>query len=130
MKIGFTGTRNGMTLKQKLKVAEIIRSNIPIEAHHGMCKGADEDFHHIIRGVACGARIVSHPSNIKEWTSIWIADENRMCKPPLERNHDIVDETDILIACPKSDLEELRSGTWATIRYAKKKNKKLYLINP
>jgi hypothetical protein len=41
-------------------------------------------------------------------------------KPYLERNHDIVDETTILIACPNGE-ERMRSGTWATVRYARQR---------
>lgn len=51
-------------------------------------------------------------------------------KPPLVRNHDIVDSTELLIACPKEQVEVLRSGTWATIRYARKKEITVWLIDP
>ena len=51
-------------------------------------------------------------------------------KEYLVRNHNIVDSTDMLIGCPKEMQEQLRSGTLATIRYAKKKNKKIIIIFP
>ena len=57
-------------------------------------------------------------------------DETRKQKDYLDRNHDIVDETELLIACPKEPEEITRSGTWATIRYARKKKKKLRIILP
>lgn len=50
-------------------------------------------------------------------------------KPYLKRNIDIVDNTDILIGCPSGE-EIVRSGTWHTIRYAKKQNKKIMMIRP
>jgi hypothetical protein len=49
-------------------------------------------------------------------------------KPFLDRNKDIVNSCDILIACPENDIEVLRSGTWSTIRYAKKINKPVLLF--
>ncbi len=39
----------------------------------------------------------------------------------LDRNRDIVAAVSILIAAPETDIEEQRSGTWATVRYARKK---------
>ena len=38
--------------------------------------------------------------------------------------------SDFLIGMPKSEFEELRSGTWATIRYAKKIGIKVMIIFP
>lgn len=49
---------------------------------------------------------------------------------PLVRNRDIVSCSDIMIATPKTIHEERRSGTWATIRYARELKKKLYIIAP
>ena len=51
-------------------------------------------------------------------------------KPPLDRNRDIVDACDVLIATPKDFVEELRSGTWATVRYARKQRKPLVIVWP
>jgi hypothetical protein len=51
-------------------------------------------------------------------------------KKYVERDHDIVDETDMMISFPPTNKEILRSGTWTTIRYARKKKKKLYIIYP
>lgn len=49
-------------------------------------------------------------------------------KPFIKRNHDIVDACDVLIACPETNKEVQRSGTGATIRYARKQGKKIELI--
>ena len=56
------------------------------------------------------------------------SDQTLPPKDYLDRNHDIVDQTDLLIATPKENTEVLRSGTWATIRYAKKINKPTWII--
>ena len=50
--------------------------------------------------------------------------------PPLVRNHKIVGAVHLLIATPKTDKEELRSGTWATIRYAKKVRLSTCIVYP
>lgn len=51
-------------------------------------------------------------------------------KEYIQRNHDIVDDSDMLIAFPSTMNEILRSGTWATIRYAKKRGKMVLIIFP
>jgi hypothetical protein len=52
MKIGFTGTRNGMTSQQKKVITrfEIFTTKV-LEAHHGDCPGSDADFHYFIREI-------------------------------------------------------------------------------
>lgn len=50
-------------------------------------------------------------------------------KPYLERNTDIVTNSDIIIGCPLDPTKEvIRSGTWSTIRKAKKMNKKIFIF--
>ena len=47
----------------------------------------------------------------------------------MERNHFLVDYSDILLAVC-ADPNERRSGTAATIRYARKSGKEIILLNP
>ncbi len=50
MKVGFTGTRKGMTEFQKTEVRRLLTEYMhgrDMEAHHGDCIGADTDFHNI-----------------------------------------------------------------------------------
>ena len=131
MKIGFTGTRKGLTQEQKLKLIYLQNKRSPIEFHHGDCIGADYDSDLIIRKInKTKLNIIIHPPNISTKRKYCSSQFIREPKPYLERNKDIVNETDLLIACPKSDKEELRSGTWATIRYARKVGKKIIIILP
>jgi hypothetical protein len=51
-------------------------------------------------------------------------------KPYLVRNHEIVDDSQVLIAAPKEFTEQLRSGTWATIRYARKIGRTVRIVFP
>jgi len=49
VRIGFTGTRKGLTEKQKRRLIARMKSLAVIgtEAHHGMCVGADAEFSEI-----------------------------------------------------------------------------------
>ena len=130
MKIGFTGTRRGLSPTQHNRLAEYLKSCTPIEeAHHGSCIGADEAFHHIIASNHPGTLLYIHPPRSREY----IADLTGNYKhPPLgyiARNHNIVDATDLLVACP-SDVESVRSGTWATVRYARSLKRPHILVWP
>lgn len=135
MKIGFTGTRDGMTEEQIKVLLKCVMFDTQItEAHHGMCVGADVQFHDIIRKIDPNGfiKIIGHPaSNFRHYKPMTgRLDVVREAKPSLRRNHDIVDECDILIATPKSEKEWLRSGTWSTVRYAHKINRDVVIINP
>lgn len=116
MKIGFTGTQKGMTMEQKGAVHYILWEYRPEEIHHGDCIGADAEFHKMAKVVKI--HTVIHPPIKKEKRAFCEGDEYRPEQHYIIRNHQIVDETSVLIAAPKSNNEELRSGTWATIRYA------------
>jgi hypothetical protein len=48
----------------------------------------------------------------------------------LNRNKAIVYAADVVLGCPKGREEELRSGTWSTMRYAHKLNKPRVMIFP
>lgn len=121
MRIGFTGTQSGMNKWQKFRVQEILEQHSG-EFHHVDCVGADEEAGEIAWNL--GYRVVLHPPVIgikRAYTKLF--HECREPKPYLERNHDIVDDTQGLVAAPKELEEILRSGTWATIRYADKRER-------
>lgn len=89
------------------------------EFHHGDCVGGDEEAHEI--ALALGFRIVVHPP-LNRSKRAFCTGAFQVLKPKsyITRNHDIVDVCRLLIAAPKTEEEELRSGTWATVRYARK----------
>jgi len=128
MKIGFTGTQEGMTLHQKRAVAEILSIKKPSVGIHGDCIGADKDFHDLC--VAFNIKTEIHPPESSGKRAFCKGDDVKDPFPYLVRNHNIVDSADYMIATPKTDYEELRSGTWATIRYARKKNKRIIVLRP
>jgi len=118
MKVGFTGTQEGLTKIQKIMLIEFLVNNVfqIEEVAHGDCIGADAEFHSICYQL--GIKIVIHPPlNPKKrayCTSPYVLEP----KEYIERNHNIVDSSTLLLATPKLLREEQRSGTWATIRYA------------
>lgn len=134
--LGFTGTRWGMGDLRVPIVSYLIEKLNPAVAHHGLCKGSDTEFHHLVRKVT-NARIVGHPP-IRKGTYVYSeCDEYWEDKEYIDRDKDIVDESDILIATPNTVQEVLRSGTWTTVRYARKrmkvasaKCKKIYIVTP
>lgn len=140
--IGFTGTRDGGTEEQNEMVRELLTQIVPLEAHHGDCDGADEMFHgELIEHKV--PKIVIHPGfNTKgEFPTRSYCDQHTPgdgkseiivlpAKPYLVRDIDIVKATEMLIAVPNSFSEKLRSGTWTTVRAARRENKPIIIIFP
>lgn len=123
MKIGFTGTRQGMSQNQKeqfvLKLFELGLT----EFHHGDCKGADAEAHDIVREFFPEVYIIVHPPEIAYTQAFKEGDEHRAPKAYIKRDRDIVDETEYLLGAPLTTEEVWRSGSWTTIRHARKTNK-------
>jgi hypothetical protein len=111
-----------MSLTQRDTVRSILLNVKTIEPefefHHGDCIGADVEAHEIARGIGCG-HIISHPSTLAHMRGYMVADRAAQPLPPLDRNRVIVSETDLLVAAPADFIEQRRSGTWATVRYAR-----------
>ena len=128
IKIGMSGTRNGISKEALTELRKFLSTNEISEAHHGDCIGADHDFHNEAK--LYEIQIIIHPHNIDYMRSFCKGGTVRPAKPYLTRNRNIVDETDILLAFPPTKQEIIRSGTWSTIRYAKRKNKKIFIIFP
>lgn len=129
-KIGFTGNQVGMSKEQRKAVYTLyIKLNLT-EFHHGDCIASDETAHKLALYYNKCEIIIHPPENPSKRAFCKWFTEIREEKPYIERNHAIVDETECLIATPKEFEEQLRSGTWATFRYAKKTKKKIYLVYP
>lgn len=131
--IGFTGTRDGCQPKQ-LETLRRVLTNLrheddgPREFHYGDCIGADKEAFEIARENKYVT--TSHPPTDDRYRAFTTALSIMPPAPYLERNHNIVDATDFMIACPREFNEVLRSGTWATIRYAQRTRKNVGIIFP
>jgi len=126
MRIGFTGTRRGMSTLQAFQLrAQLIKLGAT-EFHHGDCLGADSDAHAVAKEL--GILIYIHPPSDSKLRAYNKGFKHYFPLPYLECNHAIVDTTELLIAAPSSMTAERRSGTWATVRYAIKQNKPIHLL--
>jgi hypothetical protein len=127
--VGFTGTQRHVTDIQLSSLRMVIASLSTGWLHHGDCIEADEKAH--AAALEYRVRVVIHPpSNPAKRAWCQGATLVHEPKPYLVRNHDIVDATSSLIAVPFTDDEELRSGTWATVRYARKLGKRIVIVYP
>lgn len=133
MKITFTGTRDGMTTAQLETVMRSIRelriSNELNYLIHGACHGADRQAHELVM------RRIMHPSNTEQlsWALSVKKEQDEVLpidKDPIRRNRRMVNEGRAVVAAPGTFAEVQRSGTWATIRYARKLERPLYICFP
>jgi hypothetical protein len=137
--LGYTGTKKGMTFQQKDRIVEFIDKLEKIElkgfdgywlhGHHGDCQGGDKEFHEIL--LEYGSYIVVHPPvNNKYRAFCQLYNKIREPKPYGVRDKDIVKECEMLIAAPVGYQEELHSGTWWTVRIARRLKRNTYIIFP
>lgn len=129
MRVGFTGSRGGLNPSQESRIEKILLENGATHVSHGDCVGADTRFHEV--ALKLGLDISIFPPDKKGLRSFLGSVGKGTIhaeKSYIKRNHDIVNSCDFMIACPDTNKEKLRSGTWATIRYARKHNKRIYIV--
>lgn len=145
MIVGFTGTRDGMTPAQKWALAEWLDAHPLHEFHHGACVGADEEAVGLVHNqrIDCEDeafppsrwwRVYAYPASgvgtAVSGPALDLSDQIHTAKPPLDRNRNIVTAgIDGLLAGPKGG-EELRSGTWSTVRYARLLGRRIVIFWP
>jgi hypothetical protein len=134
MRLGFTGTQEGMQPQQQEAVEQWLCSFRPgtiTEFHHGDCIGADAQCHQSILFFHPTCRTVCHPPENDSKRAFTDNDDTREPGPYLERNQAVVDAVDVLLAAPKEQTGDvLRSGTWATIRRARKRGIPIVIVRP
>jgi len=131
MSVGFTGTQKGMTIEQRVAVCELLEEVLAKHQvlHEGDCVGADVQCCMIAKSL--GFRIICHPPLDSSKRAFFPADETWARREYMERNQDIAKEArHFLIATPSTDKEELRSGTWSTIRRARRFQRKIIIVLP
>lgn len=130
--VGFTGTRHGMTEAQQATFREVF----PTDAgafHHGSCQGADVQAARLVRQLRPdGITSICHPGPDGDThrEASGVDDFTHTGKTHFARNRDIVDACPVLIACPCDMTEQPRGGTWYTINYARKCERRILIIWP
>ncbi len=130
-KVGFTGTRQGMSNAQFVALGHLIDKLKPTEFHHGDCEGAD----------ASAATIADHMEPrpvIHCWPPVKpdhraytkFNDVTHIEQQHFGRNRSIVAATDILIGVSLLPRRQSSGGTWYTIDHAIKQGKTVYVIWP
>lgn len=127
--LGFTGTQDGMTRWQSQAVFDEMMSMNLASAHHGCCVGADEEFDAMLAYADKSVTVYGHPPLNQTKMALCQCDIFLEPRDYLDRNRDIVDVTNFLIAAPKGP-EETRSGTWSTVRYARRKGRPITIVMP
>lgn len=129
--VGFTGTRQGMTEGQKLNLGKLLQSLKWEVLHHGDCMGADEQSHEIAK-ISGYRRFIHPPYNDFKRAYCSLETGDSIFEPAgyHQRNMDIVHKSQLLIGAPKELNEIVRSGTWSTIRYAKRNRKSVIILFP
>lgn len=135
MTIGFTGTSQGMTQRQRATVHYLFGELVLTVLHHGDCVGADAQAHKIALDLA--ASVVVHPPSDPKLRAFCMGDVTVTVlgpRPYLARNKDIVLRgVDGIIAAPKDFIAPAslrKQGTWTTIGYARKAKRRLWIVYP
>lgn len=118
-----------MSLGQRASLRTSLAELAATELHHGDCVGADAEAAEIAREL--GVAIVVHPPDDPKLRAFSgrFGDTVHDPRPYLERNRAIVDATEVLIAAP-AKRAGARSGTWATIRYARARSRTTRILEP
>lgn len=129
--LGFSGTGDAdMAPRQLKQVRQLIGYVLrPTVMHFGDCVHADAQAFVIAKEF--GVKTIGHPPDNSRKRAFCEYDEERPPRPYLLRNDDIAREgVDGLIAAPEGWVEVTRSGTWATVRYARKFKRHIWIVRP
>lgn len=131
-RVGVTATRHAVSTLQLARAKIYLYSwrylHGAREFHHGDCLGGDVAAAELAREY--GYRIIAHPPTNGALRAFLPADETMKPAGYLERDQRIVDTVSVLLALPRGETEELRSGTWTTIRRARAASLPLVIAYP
>lgn len=117
MKVGVTGTREGLSPAQKgaLQIElQRLHEEGMVEFHHGGCIGVDTEA----------------ASFVQEEFKIVPVKHQGQAGTFLKRNREIVNSVDLLLVCPRGMQHESTGGTWYTHDYALKRGILIVIIWP
>lgn len=125
--VGVTGTEKGPTERQYRSLRRVLRMLKATFLRTGDCVGVDAVA--VKLGRQLGYRTVGHPPDNPKLRAFEKYDVLKAPEPYLIRNRKIA-ASDVLIAVPKEYSETRRSGTWSTVRYARKAGTPILIIQP
>lgn len=139
LRIGFTGTRNGMTKQQKEVIEDLLLKCQAVSSEQGVaidgvCVGSDTDFNKLAKEALYHTK--GYPGHsMKNPTDLTFRgdgeyDELEESDTHFARNRRIVNDTNVLFATPYSNNLDGPGGTNFTISYARKRNKPVYVVYP
>jgi hypothetical protein len=142
--IGFTGTRNGMSVAQKMLLgvilvdvlADSIKKGVDDNwFHHGDCVGADDEACEMARDM--GFKIYRHPPIDRKYQRNYIKTNQHPNHGNFDatdpaysyqgRNHRIVIKSSMLIGAPLTDIET--GGTWQCLNLARRILKPIIIMH-
>ena len=113
-------------MHQLCTLRALLEDRIPDVAAHGDCVGADAQFHDICSQLGVWQILVfpTHDGPLRAHCSSTLT---AAPTDPLARNRRIVEVSDLLVAAPDGP-ETLRSGTWSTVRHARRRGRRVVTI--
>jgi len=126
-----SGTRKGMSKEQQARMCDIL-DELPSLSYvrHGDCVGVDEKAHEIVRSRFSRLTIHIHPPLNDKDRAFCDGDVTYDAEAFLKRDRTMVNDSDVLLAFTDSRKERLRSGTWTTIRHARRLGSPLVIVFP
>jgi hypothetical protein len=143
-RLGFTGTGKAPlrpAQRARLRFELSLRADClePVELHLGDCIHADAECYELAEEMNASCRhlrsaapflLIGHPPVNPRYRAFLAYHVELPAKGYTERDDDIVAVSEELLACPRGAEEELRSGTWTTVRHALKRGVKVLIIWP
>lgn len=127
--VGFTGSSEPINHDQLANLSTVMEWLRPVILHHGDCINADAEADSVAHQL--GIDVALHPP--KNPVKRAFCGDAKVVYPALEyleRNRAIVQSTFVLIAVPRTEEDYLRSGTWSTVRFARKLRRPVLLLPP
>ena len=131
--IAMTGTSKGhlLTEHQCLQFKEHLQTLWTqgfTHFRHGDCVGADAMGHQL--AVEIGFDVVVHPPDNDRLRAFCQSRSIMPVQSYRERNQAMVNRCDLLLALPNQNQEVNRSGTWMTVRMARRANVPIMIFYP
>ncbi len=128
---GFTGTRDVWTRPQVDAVREALLM-LDVWGYrwmqNGDCLGSDWKAARIWQMM--GRSVWLRPPTNDAYRAFIEAQMESEPRPYLDRNRDIVDHSELLLATPKEMTEQPKGGTWFTVRYARRQRRPIMIVLP